>query len=217
MFEIINLIKEESSPIVICAAICIYISHQFKLILYNFFEIKDLRKKRLINSHKENLSLNVGEVLDEVNRRGYLRLCEEQFFQALIGCDVCDKKIASYILTRHDVTKAVKIYHRVKYDIKIDNSGKMSSKKPHNEFISKIIEILGVILYYFLSFFAFIPLFIPIICSWIGIQLNINWQLLPLVFFYMFSLFGGALFMLNKSKKPKRIKEFCNLEAYNEA
>ncbi len=217
MFEIIGLIKDESSPIIICAVICIYISHQFKPILYNFLEIKDLKRKRLIENHQKNLSLNLGEFLDEVNKRGYFRLCEEQFFQALIGCDVCDKKIASYILTRHDVAKAVKIYHRVKYDIKVDNSGNIASKKSHNELMSKIIEILGVTLYFLLSFFAFIPFFIPIMLSWIGIQFNINWQLLPLLLFYMFSLFGGALFILNESKQPKRIKEFCNLEAYNEA
>lgn len=211
--ELMKLAIEHSSPAVIILCVMIFLGFKSKAILYTILEFKDLVKKRLIQKHEEIINFNENFFLSSFLKDDYLRLCEESQIKALIGCHYCTKEIASYILSRKDITNAISTYHRVKGEIEVIGVDVMPKVRMGN-FRIKFNILGGFIFYMLISFIAFLPLLIPAFSKLFNLQfnLNFNWQIFIALILYVVGLFSVALFILNESLKPQFARKFCNLE-----
>ncbi len=121
LVELIKVVLANPSSSIAITAICGFLIFKVKDLLQIFLDIKDLNKKRLMQKFEETYTFHEKNFLSSELKMNYERLCEEAQIKALIGCPYCSKEIAQYILSRKHITRAIRIYHRIKDEIKIEN------------------------------------------------------------------------------------------------
>ena len=121
LVELIKVVLANPSSSIAITAICGFLIFKVKDLLQIFLDIKDLNKKRLMQKFEETYTFHEKKFLSSELKMNYERLCEEAQIKALIGCPYCSKEIAQYILSRKHITRAIRIYHRIKDEIKIEN------------------------------------------------------------------------------------------------
>lgn len=115
--ELVKMLFNSSSPALIFFTIIIALCYKAKSILYNFLDIKDLSKKRLIQKYETVSNFKNNNSFQNTLNINFDRLCEESQLQALIGCKYCSKEIAEYIFSRKNISLAIMTYNRVKNDL----------------------------------------------------------------------------------------------------
>jgi hypothetical protein len=154
--EILKIVPAISSPSLIVIVIMIFFLYQAKNILAGFFAIKDFYQKRLLQKLEDTYRFNQDQIVDSLFKDQYRRLCEEAQFKAVIGCEYCSKEMAQYILSRKDISRAIRIYHRVKDDIEFKN-GQVVPKIKMATWRIKTISYLGIGLYVIYGLISLLP------------------------------------------------------------
>lgn len=148
--EIFKLFLESKSPFVISVSLSILVIYKSKDLLDIFFQIKDMKKKRIIEKFEETKNCNEKNYLDSFLNQNYERLCEEAQLHAIIGCQYCSKEMAQYILTRKSISGAIRIYHRVKDEVKVKDGSAIPTKYRSDRKI-KFYKFVGLGLYWLLG------------------------------------------------------------------
>jgi hypothetical protein len=212
--ELIKVVIENPSSSIVVFAICGFFIFKVKDLLQIFLDIKDLNKKRLMQKFEETYIFHEKNFLSSELKVNYERLCEEAQIKALIGCPYCSKEMAQYILSRKHITRAIRIYHRIKDNIKIENEMILPNLVMPNWRI-KLNKYVGYCFYFFLSFIGLTPMILVVAGVFPNVQVFFNGQYFLAAILIFIVLFIPAFLILNHSLKPEFTKTFCELEAQN--
>ena len=210
--EVFKMVLENPSPLVICVVVPVLVIYKSRDLLDIFFQLKDINKKRIIQRLEETKTLSEKNYLDSSLNRNYDRLCEEAQIHAIIGCRYCSKEMAKYILTRKNISRAIRIYHRVKDNVEVKD-GKIIPITPMKNWRIKLNSYGGI--FFYISFILLGAA--PFILVMMGKLFKVNMSLSSSYYldaFIIFSLFFIMGFIsLYQSLKPEFSALFCELEA----
>lgn len=212
LVELIKVVLANPSSSIVITAICGFLIFKVKDLLQIFLDIKDLNKKRLMQKFEETYTFHEKNFLSSELKMNYERLCEEAQIKALIGCPYCSKEMAQYILSRKHITNAIRIYHRIKDEIEI-NDGIISPKIMMREWRIKLNKYAGYCFYFFLSFIGLTPMILAVTGVFSKVQVIFNGLYFWGAILIFIVLFIPAFLILNQSLKPELTRIFCELEA----
>lgn len=212
LVELIKVVLANPSSSIAITAICGFLIFKVKDLLQIFLDIKDLNKKRLMQKFEETYTFHEKNFLSSELKMNYERLCEEAQIKALIGCPYCSKEIAQYILSRKHITRAIRIYHRIKDEIKIENEMVLPNLVMPNWRI-KLNSYAGTFFYIIIILIGAIPYFLIPVSSILKIQIGFSGQSYIDAVLFFIALLIPAFFVLIQSLKPEFTKIFCELEA----
>lgn len=214
MSELVELIKVVlANPLssIVIAAICGFLIFKVKDLLQIFLDIKDLNKKRLMQKFEETYTFHEKNFLSSELKTNYERLCEEAQIKALIGCPYCSKEMAQYILSRKHITRAIRIYHRIKDDVEFED-GRLVPKFFMQDWRIKLNNYVGTFFYIIIILIGAIPYFLIPVSSILKIQIGFSGQYYIDAVLFFIALLIPAFFVLIQSLKPEFTKIFCELE-----
>ena len=209
--EIIKIIIANPSPTIILLVILGFIIYKFKELLHIFLDIKDFNKKRLIQKFEETHNLQDKSFLDDQLKHNYQRLCEESQLHAIIGCQYCSKEMAHYILNRKNISRAIRIYHRIKDNIEFEGD----EVKPIVMMKQWRVELnyyIGMLFYFIFCIVGATPFLLPLIAKIMKLEMVVStsYYSSALIIFLMFFIMGCI--SLYQGLKPKFCHLFCELE-----
>ena len=210
--ELIKVVIQNPSSGIVVFAICVFLIFKVKDLLQIFLDIKDLNKKRLMQKFEETYTFHEKSFLDDAMKANYERLCEEAQLKALIGCPYCSREIAQYILSRKHITRAIRIYHRIKDDIEFKD-GVLINKLNMPNWRIKVNDIGGSIFYFLILFSGIFPYLLGGLVTLFKIapSPNFDYYLNAIIIFILALIIGFYLLLI--STKPEFAKAFCELEA----
>ena len=210
--ELIKVVIANPSSSIVVFAICGFLIFKVKDLLQIFLDIKDLNKKRLMQKFEETYIFHEKNFLSSELKINYERLCEEAQIKALIGCPYCSKEMAQYILSRKHITRAIRIFHRIKDEVKIEN-GMVVPNLVMPSWRIKLNVYAGEAFYFVFIFIGAIPMILAVIGIFLKDKnvFDAQYYINALLFFVMLGI--PAFFVLIQSLKPEFTKIFCELEA----
>lgn len=210
--ELIKVVIANPSSSIVVFAICGFLIFKVKDLLQIFLDIKDLNKKRLMQKFEETYTFHEKNFLSSELKINYERLCEEAQIKALIGCPYCSKEMAQYILSRKHITRAIRIFHRIKDEVKIEN-GRVVPNLVMPNWRIKLNVYAGTFFYIIIILIGAIPYLLIPVSSMLKIKLGISGQYYIDAILFFIALLIPAFFVLIQSLKPEFTKVFCELEA----
>lgn len=175
VIELTKYLTEKNSSSVIILCIILILAFKSRSLVYFFLEIKDLGKKRLLEKFERESKLKEHTFLSKDLNNDYLRYCEELQLHTIIGDKDCAPTMATYILSRENISDAISKYLRIKDIIKYDDVKKRPmtctnfSKKRE-----KLNAFGGFIFYLLFVFLAVSPYFLFTLLSKEDQQILIN-------------------------------------------
>lgn len=133
--------------------------------------------------------------------------------RAIIGCSHCSKELATYILTREDISKAIYVYHRVKDYIKVEN-GEVLPKKKMSKFRIKLNDYAGRCFYFLIAGLGLLPIFLYMVLNLLGNKIDVGFDFFISAFFSALMALLIGFHILNLSYKPFLTDVFCNYKKY---
>lgn len=209
--ELIKVVIANPSSSIVIIAVCGFLIFKIKDLLQIFLDIKDLNKKRLMQKFEETYKFHEKSFLDDEMKANYERLCEEAQLKALIGCPYCSKEMAQYILSRKHITRAIRIFHRIKDEIKIENGKALPNLVMPNWRI-KLNGYAGTLFYFIIVLIGSFPFLLIVIGNLLKIKLDVDGQYYINAIICFIALLISAFFILIQSLKPELTKIFCELE-----
>ena len=208
--ELVKVVIQNPSSSLVFIAIGGFLLFKIKDLLQIFLDIKDLNKKRLMQKFEETHTFHQRSFLSHDMNVNYERLCEEAQLKALIGCPYCSKEMAEYILSRKHITRAIRIYHRVKDYVEFEN-GVLRNKLSMPNWRIKINSIGGSIFYFLIAALGIVPFLFGFAHSIFGGSkgLEVDFYLSSVLIFGSLILIG--FYILLVSMKPELSKLFCDL------
>ncbi|WP_216936845.1 MULTISPECIES: hypothetical protein [unclassified Acinetobacter] len=202
------------SPSIVFILVAGFTIYKAQALLTGFLTIKDLNKKRLIQKFEETYVFHEKNFLNSELKLNYERLCEESQLKALIGCQYCSKEMANYILSRETITEAIRIYHRIKDDIKIEESV-ITPQKIMSDKRIKLNYYAGVGFYFSLSSLGLLPFLIMVSMNFFNLKASINSDVFMNAWVNAIFLFIVGFVLLYQGFKPTLVKRFCELKSNN--
>ena len=218
MSELIGLIQtvlSNPSPSILITVACIAMIYKSKVLLSFFLEIKDLNKKRLMQKMDEHDQVCEKNYLSNTLKDDYLRLCEEQQLQAIIGCQYCSRDMAKYIMTRKNIGRAIRIYHRINDEIEIKD-GIIKPITPMPKWRIRLNSIMGLCFYIGFVLIGAFPLILVGLAKLFGQKVEMSSSFYLEAFLLAIAFFIIAVFTLYQSLKPEFTALFCQLEAHDQ-
>jgi hypothetical protein len=209
--EILKIVLEKPEPLVIGMFMSIFLIYRSKNIIEVFFDIKDMKKKRIIQKFEDNKSLYEMNYLNSSLKNHYERLCEEAQIHAIIGCQYCSKEMAEYILSRKNISRAIRIYHRIMDEVQV-KEGRIVPVIAMNNWRIKLNSYGGIFFYVITIFIGASPFLLVLTGKFLKAQLVLppNYYLEAFIYFVLSLLIG--FFFLYESLKPEFTDIFCTLE-----
>lgn len=214
--EIFKIILENPSPLMIGAVVSILFIYKSKDLLEIFFQIKDIKKKRIIQKLEETKNLYEMNYLNSNLKKNYERLCEEAQIHAIIGCQFCSKEMAEYIMSRKNISRAVRIYHRIMDEVQVKD-GKIVPVVVMKKWRIKLNSYGGIFFYVSTILIGAAPFLLVVIGRFIKANLDLSPTYYVDASMNFLILFVMGFFFLYQSLKPECTEIFCNLEPSDKA
>lgn len=212
LVELFKLVISNPSSSIVVLAVCGFLIFKVQDLLQIYFDVKDLNKKRLMQKFEETYTFHEKNFLSTNLKVNYERLCEEAQLKALIGCQYCSKEMAQYILSRKDITRAIRIYHRIKDEIKIKN-GIVVPNFIMPSWRIKLNTYAGIVFYVLIILLGASPLLLVALANILKIKADFDGQYYLNGFLFLSAFVIPAIFTLVQSFKPEFAQRFCELES----
>lgn len=211
---------ENPSPFVIVLFVFILVAYKGRDLIYFFFELRDISKKRLIDKLKTEIE--IADLYDGNNdlKSTLTQYLSEIQLQATIGDSTCSKQMAHYLLTREEVGIAIQRYKSTKSLLTWDNLKQLP--KFDGRFPAWRIHLnwfVGLLIYLFFSFLAALPYFYYSLLNTKQQALllqKISFGNVTLIILYSLILFIAGFMFLNEGIKPLWARRLCEMKSQNE-
>ncbi|MGF2881863.1 hypothetical protein VSN93_17675 [Acinetobacter johnsonii] len=218
--ETTKFFLENPSPFVIVLFVFILVAYKGRDLLYFFFELRDLSKKRLIDKLKTEI-----EIADLYDGNDDLKTTLAPYFselqlQATVGDSACTKQMANYLLTREEVGTAIRRYKSTKSLLIWDNQKKIP--KFDGYFPAWRIHLnwfVGLLVYLFFSLLSAFPYFYYSLLSsekQKALLHKVTFGSISLIVLYSIILFIAGFVILNEGIKPLWARRLCKMKSHNE-
>lgn len=211
LVEIFKIVLENPSPLFMGMFVSVLVIYKSKDILGVFFDIKDMKKKRIIQKLEENKTLSEMNYLNPNLKTHYERLCEEAQIHAIIGCQYCSKEMAQYIMSRKNISCAIRVYHRIRDEVEV-RAGSVVPVVRMKSWRIKLNSYGGIFFYVMSILLGAAPFLLVIVATLTKAKMVLSPHYYLDASVNFLSLFLLAFFFLYQSVKPKLSEKFCNLE-----
>ena len=218
--ETTKFFLENPSPFVIVLFLFILVAYKGRDLLYFFFELRDLSKKRLIDKLKTEIEIaNLYDGNDDLKKTLAPYFSELQL-QATVGDSACTKQMANFLLTREEVGIAIRRYKSTKNLLVWDNQKKIP--KFDSCFPAWRIHLnwlVGFLVYLLFSFLAAFPYFYYSVLSTEkqkALLHKATFGSVSMIILYSIILFITGFVILNEGIKPLWARRLCKMKSQNE-
>lgn len=121
--------------------------------------------------------------------------------------------MAEYLLSREDITHAIRLYHRVKDHVEF-NDGHIVAQKKISIWRIKAVYWSGILLYIVFALVALLPLLILIFQVFTNPISSVSFENFIMVLLKSIIIFSGGLFLMYMGMIPDAIKYFYEFKQH---